>query len=196
MADLEALSGGRGRAAAVSAAEAPAVPKWRILVTGSRDWPDPKRIYDGLAEAAAMRPGGMAVKLVNGMCDPRHPQTQRPIAWLAAMRLSPGDQMALLGADWLADCWARWWGWEVERVPADWEAPCRSTCRPGHRRRRLDGTMYCPAAGDYRNAGMIARGADVCPAFIKDHSHGATHCAALATRTGILVMPHRMGRGA
>jgi hypothetical protein len=40
-------------------------------------------------------------------------------------------------------------------------------------------------AGPLRNETMIAAGADMCLAFIRDGSVGATHCAGLARRHGI-----------
>lgn len=75
------------------------------------------------------------------------------------------------GADHIADRIAGSWGggMTVERHPADW--------RPNG---RLDF-----GAGYRRNADMVNLGADVCLAFIRDGSKGATHCADLAERAGI-----------
>src|SRR5690606_2612933 len=64
------------------------------------------------------------------------------------------------GADALANaCWTHWGG-RVEPHPAPpWDTPCRPDCY--HRPRYRSGRRYCPAAPQYRNRAMVARGADV-----------------------------------
>jgi YspA, cpYpsA-related SLOG family len=70
------------------------------------------------------------------------------------------------GADRVAHRIASSMGWPVERHPADW-------------------ANYNRAAGPRRNAEMVKAGADLCLAFIRDGSRGASHCADLAERAGV-----------
>jgi hypothetical protein len=72
------------------------------------------------------------------------------------------------GADAMAAEWARDYGVRAEPHPADWE-------------------QFGKSAGFRRNAEMVALGANVCLAFIRNGSRGATHCAAEAQKAGIPV---------
>lgn len=75
------------------------------------------------------------------------------------------------GADAIADRWClehEDLGVRVERHPAAWDVHGRS-------------------AGPIRNEAMVKLGADVCLAFIKDGSPGASHCMAAARKALIPV---------
>lgn len=114
----------------------------RVLVTGSRTWDAVEVIARAFAEVRAIAPPGESVVVVHGDCR--------------------------RGADAIADRAATYFGWAVERHPADWY-------------------RYRKTAGFRRNDEMVALGADVCLAFIRDGSRGASHCAAAAARAGIPV---------
>lgn len=83
------------------------------------------------------------------------------------------------GADEIADQWVRWFRGDVlvlaERHPALWQ-------------------KFGKRAGIVRNEQMIANGADLVLAFIRDNSPGATHCAELATDRGIPMRLFRYGQ--
>jgi hypothetical protein len=70
------------------------------------------------------------------------------------------------GADSIADAAARALRYRVERHPANWQ---------------INGKR----AGFIRNAHMVNLGADICLAFIRNGSRGASHTAALAEQAGI-----------
>jgi hypothetical protein len=71
------------------------------------------------------------------------------------------------GADRIADAFARRRGWVTEPHPADWAR---------------HGTQ---AAGPVRNQRMVDLGADVCVAFVRDRSRGATGTVRMARKAGI-----------
>jgi hypothetical protein len=91
------------------------------------------------------------------------------VLWLGRYR--PRDVILIhgacpRGADAMADKFAREIGMSVRRHPANWDA---------HGKR----------AGFLRNAEMVSAGADLCFAFIKGGSPGASMTASLAKKAGI-----------
>jgi hypothetical protein len=98
-------------------------------------------------------------------------------AQLDQLHRQHGDRMTLVhgacpkGADAHADTWGRDRGVTIERFPADWNAHGKS-------------------AGYRRNQIMVDTHPDLCAAFIRDESPGATGCAAAAEKAGIPVDLH------
>lgn len=72
------------------------------------------------------------------------------------------------GADYIADVFAKRMRFDTEVHKADWDE-------------------YGTRAGYIRNQAMVDLGADVCLAFIRNESSGATMCAQLAEQAGIPV---------
>ncbi|MFE0887879.1 SLOG family protein [Streptomyces rochei] len=121
---------------------------YRVLVTGSRDWPTPDVVWAALNNV-------------------------RDEALITDRRLIVVHGACPRGADAHASRWCKTANGFVNGVaeeahPANWG---------------LEGKR----AGFVRNARMVNLGADVCLAFIKDGSRGATHTARLADQAGIPV---------
>lgn len=104
------------------------------------------------------------------------------------------------GGDPIAEGYADYLGWAVERHPALWDE-----CGPGcpatsHRIRRRAGDTahpgvlpdYCPKAGPRRNTHMVSLGADQAVGFpLGTRWSGTRDCMAKAARAGIptLILP-------
>ena len=135
----------------------------RILVMGSRDVEVEDRpvLEAGLREVVGDNPGPHT--LVHG---------------------------AAPGADRLFAAIANRWGWTIEPHAADWFGPCREgECKPNHRRPDRRGVLYCPAAGNFRNQGMVDLGAEAAVAAYKrgGKNIGTSDCARRAGAAGIPV---------
>lgn len=135
----------------------------RVLVTGSRAWVDQAVVARALLEAwdEALQAGFVGIVVVHGGC----PSGADRMAWEWAARLDVPVEVEL----------------------ADWSGPCGARCRLGHRRRRRDGSEYCPLAGHRRNQVVVDRGAAVCLAFPLGKSRGTRDCMARAGAAGIPV---------
>lgn len=112
--------------------------------------------------------------LITGSRDWDRPEVIAYALGLAVGELGPfilvhGDAR---GADRMAAELHESYGFTSEPHPADWD-------RLGKR------------AGFVRNAEMVDSGADLCLAFIKDNSKGATMCADLAEKAGIPTRRYR-----
>lgn len=96
------------------------------------------------------------------------------------------------GADRAAAHIAARLGWHIQPIPADWYGPCTDMCPPRHRRTRHGGgsKTYCPAAGNYRNAKLVAAVLPHLPdvrgfAFPLPGSRGTWDCVQRARAAGL-----------
>lgn len=149
---------------------------FRLLVTGSRQYTD--HLYlraelDWFADFATSQ-GATELIVVHGAC---YPAPQRGTGVRPAK-----------SADWLAHLWATVLPHPLpvrdEPHPAAWAAPCRPTCKHGARPARRRHSI-CPAAGNYRNEAMVARGADAAAVFQVNNSPGTRDCLKWIRAAGI-----------
>lgn len=146
-------------AVAVSVAE-----PYKILVTASRSWHDPLRMWKWLDRQYyhAVDAGHRLVVVIHGDAD-------------------GGDQIGKL--------WGQVTnGAHEEGYPANWSGPCQQRCQIGHRRKTRNGEWFCPAAGMYRNEFMVDTvRPNIVGAFIHQFSSGASGCASYAESMGVKV---------
>jgi len=143
-----------------------------FILTGSRSWNDSSPVYATLdwlcAASAALAPGVMMTV--------RHGKARRGVDQHVANWQAHRPHLAL-----------------VDEHPADWAGPCLDgpygnppiTCPSGHRRKRDDGSDYCPACGNRRNQEMVDPGATACVGLIRARSTGTADCLKRARAAGI-----------
>jgi len=136
----------------------------RLIVTGSREWPSPETVWALLDELLRCLAADHALTVVHG--DAPRGVDRHVRRWCERHR----DDSAVVH----------------EPHPADWDR-CRPQCTHPPRYRR-DGTLFCQAAGAYRNQDMVDLGADLVLAFPFGVSSGTRHCMRAARAADIEVM--------
>lgn len=76
--------------------------------------------------------------------------------------------------------------WKTKRFEADWERECDNRCTHGPRRRRRDGSTFCPSAGPIRNQAMVDYGLDLLVAF--PGNNGTTDMIRRAKAAEVLIL--------
>ena len=149
-----------------------------IAVTGSREHPDTMVATSAVADYVLnIAPGPVVVR--HGDC--------------------PGENSVDAAvARWIDDC-GLLLGVTADPMPADWDN-CTDRCptTPGHRRTKKPGDVahpgllddYCPTAGPWRNARMLAKGPTAKLLIAAPHgpSIGTRGCIKLARAAGIQVI--------
>lgn len=118
--------------------------RFRLIVTGSREWSDYLALRGALGKILEMIPPAWTLVVVHGGHENPDYSTN-------------ADRIA---QEWAIEMAADGLPVDQEPWPADWEGPCRPECEPGHRV-NLRGVSLCPAAGPYRNQAMCDAGADL-----------------------------------
>jgi hypothetical protein len=145
-----------------------------VLVTGSQGWEWPEVVTGELdRQRARMLCPDETLMVIHG--GARRGADAFAHQWAVHHRDHPVDTLAFVN----------------ELVfPADWYADCRPTCKPDHRKTRPgEARSYCVAAGQYRNAEMVAAAAElgvyVGLAFSLNDSPGTEKCIALCRKRRI-----------
>jgi hypothetical protein len=126
----------------------------RILVTGSRDWLNPFVISYAIEEVLWPY---FNLPLPSGVDGDKSPVI--------------GHGACPTGADYFANMYAEWKGYEVEKYPAEWK-------------------IFGKAAGPIRNQVMVDSGADVVLAFKNPDSRGTQDCINRAKKAGLKVIEY------
>lgn len=154
---------------------------WRLVVTGSRAWDDALTLREVLDTFAQVAADAQIPELIvaHGACYPKADRTT--------------GRVPAKSADWLTHRWIHDLPHPLpvreEAHPANWTAACRPECKAGHRKPRPTGGSYCPAVGNYRNADLVAPGADAGIGFLLDDSPGTRDCLRRLEAAGVPTQP-------
>jgi len=120
--------------------------------------------------------------LVTGSRDWQSRMTIYKALWGQLNRLSPWEEMVVVHGD----C-----PYGADRIAREWVEARRGRLPVREERHPADWARWGKSAGYRRNAEMVNAGADICLAFIRNNSRGASMTAKLAREAGIPVVVWR-----
>jgi len=158
----------------------------KVLVTGTRSYHDPQRIFNALSLWWDQQDED--ITLVHGACP--HPPAKLIGENMYSRKYADRTEWSV---DMLANEFAQNAKWITKVVPADWNR-CDDGCY--HKPRKdASGVNYCPAAGPRRNKKMVDMlnpDKDVVLAFPYGKSAGTRGCIRLAEKAGLHVIVYEL----
>lgn len=154
----------------------------QILITGSKTWDDYNTIARAISIAVddliSQNPNDTEIVVRHGDCPTGADSMADEFAnKLSRLMASPRAKTK------------KGYTVRVEKYPANWYKSCNEKENCQHVR-YSSGRKWFACAGFVRNEKMVSMGADICLAFIKNNSPGASGTARLAEKAGIRVVKY------